>query len=58
MVNHNLDQCVIDLHNIARQVETDIGIGQMSIDIRRCADRLTILLNPLKINESTAKGDQ
>lgn len=54
----NLDQLVIDLHNIARQVELEVGIGQLSIDIRKCGDRLTVLLNPLKLSESTAKGDQ
>ncbi len=54
----NLDQAVIELHNIARQVESQVGIGQLSIDIRKCGDRLTVLLNPLKVTESTAKGDQ
>lgn len=55
---NDLDQAVIDLHNIARLVESDVGIGQLSIDIRKCADRLTVLLNPIKISENTAKGDQ
>ena len=55
---NDLDQAVIDLHNVARLVESDVGIGQLSIDIRKCADRLTVLLNPIKISENTAKGDQ
>jgi hypothetical protein len=33
-------QAVIDLHWIAYLVETKIGIGQLSDDIRQCADRL------------------
>ena len=31
---------VIDLHNIARLVEMQLGQGQLSADIRSCADRL------------------
>lgn len=55
---NNLDQSVIELHNIARQVENEIGTGKLSITIRKCADQLTELLNPIKISVSTAKGDQ
>ena len=53
-----LDQVVIDLHDIARQVEKEIGQGQLSIDIRKCADRLNILLKPTPQLANTAKGDQ
>ncbi len=35
-----LDEAVIELHNIARQVEKEIGCGLLSDDIRDCADRL------------------
>jgi hypothetical protein len=36
-----LDQAVIELHNVARQVEQAFGqAGQLSEDIRKCADRL------------------
>lgn len=41
-----IDQ-VIKLHDIARIVELDIGQGQLSDDIRKCADRLSMLVNPL-----------
>jgi len=41
-----IDQ-VIKLHDIARVVEQEIGQGQLSEDIRKCADRLSILVNPL-----------
>ena len=31
---------IIKLHDIARKVEQEIGVGQLSEDIRRAADRL------------------
>jgi hypothetical protein len=39
-----LDIAVIDLHNIARLVETKIGKGNLSEDIRNTADRLHALI--------------
>ena len=41
---HSLNMAVIDLHNIARLVETDIGCGKLSEDIRNTADRLHALI--------------
>ena len=35
-----LDEAVIQLHYAARTVEQEIGRGQLSDDIRDCADRL------------------
>jgi hypothetical protein len=43
-----LPDAVIQLHDIARKVEQEIGTGQLSEDIRKCADRLTVLINPAK----------
>ena len=43
-----LNDQVIELHNIARIIEQVIGRGQLSEDIRGCADRLNQLLQPLK----------
>ena len=37
---NEIEQAIIDLHAIARLVETKIGHGQLSDDIRRCADTL------------------
>ena len=37
---NDIEQAIIDLHWIARLVETKIGTGQLSDDIRSCADRL------------------
>lgn len=41
-----LDEAVIRLHDVARLVEQQIGQGQLSTDIRKCADRLSDLLKP------------
>ena len=35
---------IIQLHDIARAVEQEIGKGQLSEDIRQAADRLSALL--------------
>ena len=40
---NNYAELVIELHNIARQIENTIGKGQLSEDIRDCADRLNEL---------------
>ena len=54
-----LEQAVIDLHNIARVMETAFGgQGKLSIETRRIADRLSVLLSPISEPVSTAKGDQ
>lgn len=42
---NDLDQAVIELHNIARQLEKEFGqSGQISEDIRKCADRLAVVI--------------
>ena len=43
-MNFTLDERVAQLHEIARQVEREVGVGQLSEDIRRVADRLNDLL--------------
>jgi hypothetical protein len=35
-----LEEAVVQLHNVARLVEKEVGRGQLSDDIRDCADRL------------------
>jgi hypothetical protein len=35
---------IIQLHDIARAVEQELGVGQLSEDIRKAADRLSALL--------------
>lgn len=40
MRNLELVDAVIALHEIARTVEREIGHGELSDDIRKCADRL------------------
>ena len=36
---------IIKLHDIARKVEQEIGVGELSEDIRQAADRLHEVLN-------------
>lgn len=43
-MNKTLEDRIIDLHDVARQVEQEIGQGQLSEDIRDVADRLSDLL--------------
>jgi hypothetical protein len=45
-MKHNMPlvEVIIQLHDIARIVEQQIGIGDLSEDIRRCADRVNTLI--------------
>jgi hypothetical protein len=40
-MDFDIEYLVIRLHDIAREVEQKIGVGELSRDIRRCADRLS-----------------
>ena len=40
---------VIELHNIARLVETEIGNGTLAENIRKCADQLHVLALDVRI---------
>ena len=42
--NYQAEDIVIQLHDAARSVEKQVGKGQLSKDIRRCADRLNELI--------------
>lgn len=35
---------IIQLHDIARLIEQQIGTGQLSEDVRNCADRLHVCI--------------
>ena len=50
--DNNLAAAVIQLHDIARLVETEIGQGKLSQDLRKCADRLHVLTQPFNPQES------
>jgi hypothetical protein len=39
-----LDEAIMQLHDVARAVEQQVGKGQLSEDIRNCADRLHSLV--------------
>jgi hypothetical protein len=40
----NLLDGIIKLHDIARLIEQELGQGNLSDDVRNCADRLNVLL--------------
>lgn len=46
MKNEKLQDATAKLHDVARLVEYEIGVGSLSEDIRKCADRLNVLLKP------------
>jgi hypothetical protein len=42
-MDFDIEYLVIRLHDIAREVEQQLGAGELSQDIRACADRLSEL---------------
>ena len=54
----NLDQAVIDLHNIARTIEQEFDICKLSVECRRLGDRLSDEIKPMLTTEYQSKGDQ
>lgn len=42
-----LKEEIIKLHDIARKIEQEIGVGKLSEDIRKAADRLHEVLNAI-----------
>jgi hypothetical protein len=45
MKNYELEDKIIQLHDIARIVEQQVGQGTLSEDIRKAADRLSEIVN-------------
>jgi hypothetical protein len=43
IMNFDIEYLVIRLHDIAREVEQQVGVDELSQDIRACADRLSEL---------------
>ena len=54
----NLDQAVVDLHNIARTIEQEFGTCKLSVECRRLADRLSDSITPLPTTEYQGTGEQ
>ena len=52
MTNYELEDAVIMLHNIARTIEREIGFGKLAQDIRKSADNLSNLLNPVEVDDA------
>jgi hypothetical protein len=42
-MDFDVEYLVIKLHDIAREIEQRVGFGELSKDIRSCADRLSDL---------------
>ena len=55
---NNLDQAVIDLHNIARTIEQEFGTCKLSVECSRLGDRLSDSINPLPVTEYQGTGEQ
>lgn len=47
-MNEKLLDLVVQLHDVARTIEQEIGTGQLSADIRSAANRLNAILSPIK----------
>ena len=54
-MNEKLHDAVIQLHNIARLIESEIGRGLLSDDIRDCANRLHTIVRPVKPRQEQSK---
>jgi hypothetical protein len=53
MYQLTLDDRVVQLHDIARQVEREVGKGAVSEDIRQAADRLNDLLKTVSLTQES-----
>jgi len=42
--NTKLQDAIITLHDIARLIEQEVGRGNLSDDIRNCANRVNVLI--------------
>lgn len=43
-INTKLQDAIITLHDIARLIEQEVGKGNLSDDIRNCANRVNVLI--------------
>jgi hypothetical protein len=48
---YEIEDAIMQLHNIARLIECEVGFGTLAQDVRRCAYQLHILTSPLDIPE-------
>ena len=52
MANYDLEDAVMQLHNVARTIERELGFGgTLAQDVRQCADRLNEILHTKVSNE-------
>jgi hypothetical protein len=55
MQDDQIADAVIKLHDIARMVESKVGQGLLSADIRDCANRLHMISRPIKSSQEQTK---
>jgi hypothetical protein len=55
MQDDQMADAVIKLHDIARMIESKIGRGLLSDDIRDCANRLHMITRPIKSEQEQTK---
>jgi hypothetical protein len=55
MVDYKLKDSIVTLHDIARTVESKIGVGTISQKIRNSADDLALLLTEEMMKSKDAK---
>lgn len=53
-----LSDAVLTLHDVARLIEQQVGHGQLSQDVRDCADRLCQLTKPIEIESHEGMDHQ
>ena len=55
MQDDQLADAVIKLHEIARMIESRIGRGLLSDDVRDCANRLHMITRPIQTVQEKSK---
>ena len=55
MQDDQIADAVIKLHEIARMIESKIGQGLLSDDVRDCANRLNMIARPIKSGQEKAE---
>jgi hypothetical protein len=58
MRNPKLSDLVMEIHDIARQVEKELGHGEISNKLRECADNLHIVDVNVSLSENKNKAEQ
>ena len=52
--SYDLEDAVMQLHNIARLIEREVGFGVLAQDVRKNADDLSDMIQPVPVVEQAA----